>query len=148
MKDRIKKIIDYENISYSKFADIVGIQRSGVSHLINGRNNPSLEVIQKISEAFNYLDTDWLLLGKGSMFKKDKQNIQGNLFADIDDNQNDNNVNNKQAEDKAISEKNLNNLSVETKILNSPTLKKQDKQIVKIVIFWSDKTFSDYIPEN
>ncbi len=148
MKERIKKIIDYENISYSKFADIVGIERSGVSHLINGRNNPSLDVIQKICEAFEYINTDWLLLGKGSMIKNDKKEIQGNLFSDIDDNQNNSNKEHKVSKDQAISEQNLNNLSVETKILDSPTLKKQDKQIVKIVIFWSDKTFSDYIPEN
>ncbi|MCF6184535.1 MAG: helix-turn-helix domain-containing protein [Bacteroidales bacterium] len=148
MKDRIKKIIDYENISSTKFADIVGIERSGVSHLINGRNNPSLDVIQKICEAFEYINTDWLLLGKGSMIKDNKKEIQGNLFSDIDDNQDDNYKEDKLLKDHAISGQNLNNLSVETKTLHSPTLKKQDKQIVKIVIFWSDKTFSDYIPEN
>ena len=77
MKERIKEIIEYESISYSKFADIIGIQRSGVSHLINGRNNPSLDVIQKILESFDYINSEWLLLGKGNMKKYDKH---GDLF--------------------------------------------------------------------
>jgi len=148
MKDRIKKIIEYEDISYSKFADLVGIQRSGVSHLISGRNNPSLEVIQKILEAFEYINTDWLLLNKGKMIKEDKIETQGNLFSKSSDNE----YNKKEADiDKVnnlISERNLINNTDEKVLSDSQEDKKSIKEIVKIVIFYADKTFSDYIPES
>ncbi|RLD51977.1 MAG: transcriptional regulator [Bacteroidetes bacterium] len=147
MKDRIKKIIEHENISYSKFADLVGIQRSGVSHLINGRNNPSLEVIQKILEAFDYINTDWLLLGKGKIINDDKIETQGNLFSDTPNNE-DVKLSDKILDDNnSNSEKNLTNDTVKNILIDSQEDKISTKQIVKIVIFYSDKTFSDFYPE-
>jgi len=143
MRNRIKKIIEYENISYSKFADIVGIERSGVSHLINGRNNPSLDVIQKILETFEYINTDWLLLNKGPMIKEDKIETQEKLFSEIPDNKTEEQINETKRTDNSISETNLINDTKKKNIFDS----REDKKIVKIVIFYSDKTFSEFIPE-
>ncbi len=75
MRERIQKLIEAEGLTSSKFADMIGIQRSSVSHFLNGRNNPSLEVILKILTAFSKLNSDWLLFGKGSMFKEEAKNI-------------------------------------------------------------------------
>lgn len=72
MKDRILKFLDIEKISPSKFADEIGIQRSSISHILSGRNNPSLEVIQKILMRFPYLNAEWLITGKGEMFKPER----------------------------------------------------------------------------
>lgn len=148
MKDRIKKIIEYENISYSKFADLVGIQRSGVSHLISGRNNPGLEVIQKILEAFDYINTDWLLLNKGTMIKKDKMETQGSLFSESVNNKDVKELNNTTAENNSNSDNNLTDDTVENILIDSQEDKIQAKKIIKIVIFYSDKSFSDFSPEN
>lgn len=147
MKDRIKKIIEFENISYSKFADDVGIQRSGVSHLISGRNNPSLEVIQKIIEAYNYINIEWLLLGKGKMLKEDKIAEFGSLFSDNTKNEELNIDDNITKENNSKSDKNLNDHTVSKILSHSQEDKFSDKQIIKIVIFYSDKTFSEYLPE-
>ncbi len=73
MKERIKELIEKERLNYSEFANKIGIQKSVVSHLVNGRNKPSLEVIQKMLEAFEYLNPDWLILGKGNMLREVKQ---------------------------------------------------------------------------
>ncbi len=148
MKDRLKKIIDFEDISYSKFADLVGIQRSGVSHLINGRNNPSLDVIQKVLEAFNYINAEWLLLGKGNMIKDDKKEIQDTLFKETNDTEQPKKNPEITEDNKSISDKNMTSVSNENKILHSQAVKNVDKKIVKIVIFHSDKTFTEYMPEN
>ena len=67
MKERIQKIIDLEKLTASKFADIIGVQRSSVSHIISGRNKPSLDFVQKILSKFPEINTDWLLSGKGSI---------------------------------------------------------------------------------
>ena len=151
MKERIKKIIDYENITYGEFADKVGIQRSGVSHLISGRNNPSLDVIQKILEAYDYINTEWLLLGKGEMIKEKKTEnkskteiIQGSLFSEKSEKENE------KITDK-ISSSEINNFTDDTDKKNpdnSQEVKiKPEKSIERVIIFYSDKSFSEYKPE-
>ena len=61
--DRIKKIISDNNLSNSEFAEKIGIPKSSVSHLLSERNNPSLDVIIKISEFFEDISTDYLIFG-------------------------------------------------------------------------------------
>ena len=140
MKERIKELIEYENISYSKFAEIVGIQRSGVSHIINGRNNPSLEVIQKILESFDYISTDWLLMGKGNMKRFTNQ---GELFEEETDNEK--NTSDEIVNDfvKSKSEEYIDNNQDPIKIIDSQR-DKNIQEIERIVIFFIDNTFKEY----
>lgn len=63
MIERIIEIMRRKNISPSQFADEIGIQRSGMSHLISGRNKPSLEFVLKVLKRFPDVDPVWLLLG-------------------------------------------------------------------------------------
>ena len=65
MKERIEKIMELEKLSASKFADAIGVQRSNISHILSGRNKPSLELVNKILDHFDKINADWLLLGKG-----------------------------------------------------------------------------------
>lgn len=67
MTERIHLILKAKNITASKFADEVGVQRSSISHILSGRNNPSLDVVQKILKKFPDISTEWLLSGKGPM---------------------------------------------------------------------------------
>jgi transcriptional regulator with XRE-family HTH domain len=71
MKDRIKLIMEKENLTPAKFADRLQINRAIISHILNGRNNPSLDVVTKILSEMNYVSTEWLLNGTGSMYKKE-----------------------------------------------------------------------------
>lgn len=68
IKNRIQKIIDNEGITNAKFADTVGVQRSSISHLLSGRNQPSLPVVLKILKAYSDINAEWLLFGRGSMY--------------------------------------------------------------------------------
>lgn len=70
MENRIQKIIDKQGISLNAFAQEIGVNRSTVSHILTGRNKPSVEVLQKILKRFPELSTDWLLLGNGGMYAK------------------------------------------------------------------------------
>ena len=70
MVDRIKLIMTAKNLAPSAFADVIGVQRSAISHLLSGRNNPSLDFIQKILRKFPEISSEWLLTGKGEMNKK------------------------------------------------------------------------------
>src|SRR5271166_1478026 len=73
MKDRIIKFLAHENLSATKFADEIGVQRSSVSHILSGRNNPSYEFIFKILSRYKYLSAEWLIMGSGQMIKKSEE---------------------------------------------------------------------------
>ena len=64
-RERIELLMKCYDLSPSQFADRAGIQRASVSHIISGRNKPSLEVMLKIYEAFPGLDMKWLMTGVG-----------------------------------------------------------------------------------
>ena len=71
---RLKKIMDFHQLSASMFADKVGVQRSSISHILSGRNKPSLDFVLKVTSEFSDVDMYWLLNGKGSFPK----NIESN----------------------------------------------------------------------
>ena len=77
VSERIKKIMDSEGLTASAFADSLGIQRSNVSHIMNGRSGPSLELLQKILTAFPKYNTDWLVMGRGEIYR---QPVQTSIF--------------------------------------------------------------------
>lgn len=199
MLERINKIIEEKQMSTTQFADYINIQRPTMSHIISGRNNPSLDIVMKILTAFPDIDSDWLMFGDGKMYKDEISNIQPespalqsnkqtlemmdlfsaeetaeeseeNEIAEIHQNELKNTshessllkseiVPNKaeiRDEEPALYIKtNLNNIdnpessnntNVEKESENHP--KKEEKQIRKIVFFYTDKSFSEYYPEN
>lgn len=79
MIDRISLILRTKNINASQFADEIGVQRSSISHVLSGRNKPSLEFVQRILKRYPEINPDWLLFGKGAMHQ------ESNLFSDINE---------------------------------------------------------------
>ncbi len=69
---RLKKILDFHQLTASLFADKIGVQRSSISHILSGRNKPSLDFILKVTTAFADVDIYWLLNGKG-VFPKESE---------------------------------------------------------------------------
>lgn len=67
MKDRIAHIIRAKNLTAAEFAIRLGIQPSNISHLLSGRNNPSLDFVRKLKETFPEYNLDWIVFGKGPM---------------------------------------------------------------------------------
>jgi transcriptional regulator with XRE-family HTH domain len=72
MKERLYEFLRRENKSSAQLAEEIGVQASGISHILSGRNNPSLDFILKMLEKYKFLSTDWLLFGRGSMYKEAK----------------------------------------------------------------------------
>jgi transcriptional regulator with XRE-family HTH domain len=70
MKNRIAEIMEKQKLTSLKFANLIGIQPSAVSHILSGRNNPSMDVIQKILNTFRTINPDWLILGVGAMYRE------------------------------------------------------------------------------
>ncbi|MEI6348451.1 MAG: helix-turn-helix transcriptional regulator [Bacteroidota bacterium] len=82
MVNRILKILKEENLTASQFADIVEVQRSSMSHILSGRNNPSLDFVNKILKTFPKINTDWLMFGTGNMYDQKVDNIKTPVLED------------------------------------------------------------------
>lgn len=69
MKDRILEFLKAENKSSAQFAEEIGVQPSGISHILSGRNNPSLDFVLKMLSRYKSLSMEWLLFGRGTMYR-------------------------------------------------------------------------------
>ena len=141
MKERILEFLRMENKTSAQFAEEIGVQPSGISHILSGRNNPSLDFIIKMLEKYSFLSTDWLLFGKGSMYKEPKM---AGLFDQID---------------LIETEKPVQKVLI-TKNSETPDRAKQDKSgilslamtgtesnlVKKIVWFYENNSFEEFYP--
>jgi transcriptional regulator with XRE-family HTH domain len=80
MVDRIKSIMVHYQLRAAQFSDAIGMQRSAVSHVLSGRNKPSLDFVLRIKNRFPEISLDWLTLGKGNMLESETSGEQ-DLFA-------------------------------------------------------------------
>lgn len=159
MKDRLQQLLEKKGISSTRFAELVGVQRSSVSHILSGRNNPGLDFIQKILAAFPDVSSDWLISGKGDLYRdkrstpvsniKDSERSLKNLFdqrGDFNPSKPISAVISAQKEEKestdAIESKIAGNI-VEKQSTNNP----RPRLVERIVIFYTDRTFSEFFPD-
>ena len=143
MKNRIKEIISDEGLNAAQFATEIGIAPSSLHHILSGRNNPSLDVIQKILARFPQINAEWLINSKG---KKYKTLVQGELF-DIKSELVDNNIDKEGNEFKiAVNE----NIEIDNSKQFTSKKQKTNKNIESIVIFYDDGSFKQYLksPKN
>lgn len=61
---RFKKLMDDSELSAAQMADKIGVQRSAISHVLSGRNKPSLDFVLKVLDAFGDVSAEWLLKGE------------------------------------------------------------------------------------
>ena len=124
---RLQKVIDYYGESASSFAEKIGVQRSSISHILSGRNKPSLDFVLKILEAFPEVELYWLLNGKGHFPKPD-------LFSN----------NTTPPLSNLVSKKE--NIETKETSSNVPDEIKNNagKRIDRIVVFYSDGSFKNY----
>ena len=85
MISRILLILKTQDLSSSQFADEISVQRSSISHILSGRNNPSLEFVTKILKRYPDINSEWILFGKGSMYKESigKKEVQNSNIKNI-----------------------------------------------------------------
>jgi transcriptional regulator with XRE-family HTH domain len=148
MKDRILKFLQSENKSYAQFAEDIGVQASGISHILSGRNNPSLDFILKMLMKYPALSSEWILFGRGSMYKTivqptlfdDQPGVSSNIS--LPDTELDQISDSDEVEQKAVqTEKKAENLEAS---LGEP---ENSKRILeRVLFFYSDKTFTEYRP--
>jgi len=71
MNQRLQQFLSAENISQAQFADSIDVARASVSHVLAGRNKPGYDFIRSISVHYPKLNLEWLISGKGKMYKQD-----------------------------------------------------------------------------
>ena len=113
---RLQKVIDYYAETASSFSEKIGVQRSSISHILSGRNKPSLDFIMKILATYPEVELYWLLNGKGEFPSQPKKNS---------------------VEIKQNSEGSKPPVIVKSEMA--------DKSIDKIVIFYKDGTFKEFV---
>ena len=150
---RLEILLDYYSLSASVFADKIGVQRSSLSHLLSGRNKPSLDFILKIIEVFPDVDLYWILNGKGTFPKSEVKivNYKESPTPLITVGSNENKMEEVpnlfsgkiEAPKNAIEERFLNNFS-NTQISPVP---KNESEIDRIVVFYKNGTFKNYVSQ-
>jgi len=149
MDGRIALLLKFKNVSATSFADAIDVQRSSISHILSGRNKPSLEFIQKVLKAYPEINPEWLVSGKGSMTRPP------DLFADTNKNDIDLEVRKKPALETVIDKtepvkkdnpekKNEQNMQIKD---NPTKTSNRAKDIERVIVFYTDKTFTTYYPE-
>ncbi len=148
MKDRILLLIDHYKLSSAQFAESIGVQRSSISHILSGRNNPSYDFLIKTLEYFSEISAEWLLLGKGPMLKaltyqtkeeKSNPNQNVDLFSQLkttkepeENSSKDNNTKEKRISDELV------DLNSKPKITN---VNSSNTSVERIILLYDDDTF-------
>ena len=150
MNTRLKQFLAAENISQSQFADTIKVVRASVSHVLSGRNNPSYEFMRAIMLSYPQLNMEWLMFGKGKMYKDHVQNPPKRestlLFDDFDLPENDMK---EQAPDDIISvplAAVTENIESSSKMEDSAKALQQpvkQRNVKKILILFDDGTFQE-----
>lgn len=119
---RLGKIMEFYDLSAAAFADRIDVGRSSISHLLSGRNKPSLDFVMKIIQAFPEVELYWLLNGKGkfpSGTSAPSTGVPQDLFTEVEKTR-------------------------EKSPESTPVYQGEKKKIEKIVIFYSDGSFEAY----
>lgn len=118
--ERLQMVIKMNGLTNSSFADRIGVQRSSVSHVLSGRNKPSVDFIQKILQSFPKVDANWLVAGRKV---------------------------GKSEEAKSISQKEYKTVLPPNEPISSKGNERaKDKKIERIIIYYDDKTFEEMLP--
>jgi transcriptional regulator with XRE-family HTH domain len=148
---RLEIILDYYGLNASAFADKIGVQRSSLSHLLSGRNKPSLDFILKILDVFPDVDLYWILNGKGSFPKNNEPSrkqetkleevIKPNTPTPIPDSITPGNL---FPEEKNNADKNT--VVTKNEVIQNAVDESISSEVEKIVFFYKDGTFKVFTP--
>lgn len=147
MKERLIKFMEEESLTAAKFADEIGVQRSSISHILSGRNNPGYDFFLKVLKRYPHLNAEWLLIGAGKMTKTHQQaslfSMEKETSEETEQKESSGDKNApvfaKKEEFSALDENLSRGNSENNKIVNF-------KSIEKIVILYSDQSFREYLP--
>lgn len=139
MQERFKQLLEEKNLTATRFAAMIKVNASAMSHILNGRSKPGFDVLDKIAQAFPEVNLNWLISGKGSIYNnvssskplKPDQVQSPSLFQE---------VNKEEVSVKQVPPPSMEATAVPT-IDNSSIA---GKKIKRIILFFDDGSFEDY----
>lgn len=150
MNDRLQKFLDAENISQALFADTIGVARASVSHILSGRNKPGYDFITGMMTHYPSLNVEWLLSGKGRMYK-DSASAKEITFSDNDESVEDDTLFSEFENESKISDatqvisddgtSGTDNVSQAVCRCDEPA--KSGRRIERVVVFYDNNTFEE-----
>ncbi len=129
MKDRIKQYMDYKNISAGELASLLDVQRSNISHILNGRNKPGASFIEKFLLTFPDLNARWLLTGVGDMIEKKQTPLKETE---------------QEVAEKPKSQEKEKPTPPQPVKQNEQRIQRVDQQVNRVVLLFGDGSFIDY----
>ena len=115
---RLRLILDKEELTSSQFANIVGYRPSSISHILSGRNKPGFDFIREILKKFDTINPEWLILGRGEMYKTTDNVIDDNVESEPN----------------------------QVPYVSNVKDKIQGKKMKRVLVFYNDQTFTEYLP--
>ena len=147
MIDRIKELLRIEQLSPSQFADEINLQRSSLSHVLSGRNKPSLDFVMKIKHRYSKVNLEWLIFGKGNMFIDQNDEVIGSIEKPIEEQQITENTQLLNF-DSGISSKTIEQKPIKTeKPIPEPgqfAVKSGSSSASRVIILYENGTFEEY----
>lgn len=144
IKDRLAHILRAKNLTAKQFAELMKIQPSNVSHLLNGRNRPSLDFIAKLKEVFPEYSFDWIILGK----KPITINEPNPVISESQEIKFDENEDERVIEFDDIDENYQKLEDADPKVIDNQSVGMGTSDIKKVLVIYSDKTFEIMTPRN
>lgn len=142
IKDRLAHILRAKNLTASQFAELMEIQPSNVSHLLNGRNKPSLDFLIKIKEVFPEYSFDWIIMGKKPITINEPNPVNSeNQELKFEENEDERVV-----EFDDIDENYQETEEIEHKVVDNQPKRIESSDIKKVLVVYSDNTFEILTP--
>ena len=142
MQERFKQLLEEKNLTATRFAAMIKVNASAMSHILNGRSKPGFDVLDKIAQAFPEVNLNWLISGKGSIYNTASAEVtpvrprQTELFK-------------QEKETEIVSSPQA---TKPTNTVNEPpaivplteAMAERQKKIKRIILFFEDGSFEDY----
>ena len=140
-QQRLMALMRAEGLNAKSFAEQVGISAATMSNILNGRNKPSLEVMQKVLNRFRTLSPQWLILGVGSMYLE-KSNSQCDILQQDSTQEDQEN----QDQNGSLYKRYKRSVQEQAKTPADDTLRitQDNRSAVRIVVFYNDGTFDEF----
>lgn len=139
MQERFKQLLEEKNLTATRFAALIKVNASAMSHILNGRSKPGFDVLDKIAQAFPDVNLNWLISGKGSLYNTTKVGtsqphpIQTNLFEE---------------EKKVVPPSKAIPAAQQPAVIPPPpsaaAVATTNKKLKRIILFFEDGSFEDY----
>lgn len=135
--ERFRYLMKLNQLTASAFADEIGVQRSSVSHILSGRNKPSLEFIQKVIQRFPKVDAGWLISGVSGVQTEDNSKVEPKVA-----------MANEQIQPMRESKSAVDNKELKLNASSTEEVMGKPRKVKQVVVFYTDETYEEFVSLN